>query len=77
MSGLHEAQLIPGLVQDLQSLRLKLDNSVKRNEMLTEQYMGKVKKPTAEFACQTELSVSDLGCPKKKLRTFIRNYSAL
>ena len=60
MSGLHEAQLIPGLVQDLQSLRLKLDNSVKRNEMLTEQYMGKVekKKTTAEFACQTELSVS-------------------
>lgn len=61
MSGLHEAHLIPGLVQDLQSLRLKLDSSVKRSEMLTEQYMNKIEKPqqrpkkTAEFACQTEL----------------------
>ena len=64
MSGLHEAHLIPGLVQDLQSLRLKLDSSVKRSEMLTEQYMNKIEKPqqrpkkTAEFACQTELQVN-------------------
>lgn len=63
MSGLNEAQLIPGLVQDLQSLRLKLDTSVKRSEMLTEQYMSKMDRnnqqqrhvKTAEFACQTEL----------------------
>ena len=67
MSGLHEAHLIPGLVQDLQSLRLKLDTSVKRSEMLTEQYMHKLEKPqqqrpkkTAEFACQTELQVNML-----------------
>ena len=65
MSGLNEAQLIPGLVQDLQSLRLKLDTSVKRSEMLTEQYMSKMERnnqqqrhiQTAEFACQTELQV--------------------
>ena len=65
MSGLNEAQLIPGLVQDLQSLRLKLDTSVKRSEMLTEQYMSKMDRnnqqqrhvKTAEFACQTELQV--------------------
>ena len=71
--SLHENQLIPGLVQDLQSLRLKLDTSVKRNEMLSEKYLEKLeteatkgtsksnikKSETREFATNTELTVSN------------------
>ena len=68
--GLHENQLIPGLVQDLQSLRLKLDTSVKRNEMLSEKYLEKLeveatkgtskgsKVETREFATNTDLTVN-------------------
>ena len=68
--SLHENQLIPGLVQDLQSLRLKLDTSVKRNEMLSEKYLEKLeveatkgtskgsKVETREFATNTDLTVS-------------------
>ena len=68
--GLHENQLIPGLVQDLQSLRLKFDTSVKRNEMLSEKYLEKLeveatkgtskgsKVETREFATNTDLTVN-------------------
>ena len=71
--SLHENQLIPGLVQDLQSLRLKLDTSVKRNEMLSEKYLEKLeveatkgtsKGSKVEFATNTDLTVSTYSHPK-------------
>ena len=75
--GLHENQLIPGLVQDLQSLRLKLDTSVKRNEMLSEKYLEKLeveatkgtskgKVETREFATNTDLTVNIRSNATKK-----------
>ena len=61
LNGLNESNLIPGLVQDLQTLRFKLDNSVKKSEQLSSKLEGKMarKAPsiTSEMSTQSDLSV--------------------
>jgi len=86
--SLHENQLIPGLVQDLQSLRLKLDTSVKRNEMLSEKYLEKLeveatkgtskgsKVETREFATNTDLTGKTIASYQEEigaLRSFLNS----
>ena len=64
INGIHENHLIPGLVQDLQNLRIKLDSSVKKHEKLSAQLEGKIRSRSVstgtEMATQTDLSVRKL-----------------
>lgn len=63
LNGLHEHHLIPGLVHDLQSLRVKLDTSVKKSEKLSTRLEGRIRereRSTSEISTQTDLSVRGL-----------------
>ena len=57
LNNISEQHLIPGLVQDLQNLRTKLDSSVKKSERLSSRLDQKRKRTTSEISTQTDLSV--------------------
>ena len=78
LNGLHEHHLIPGLVHDLQSLRVKLDTSVKKSEKLSTRLEGRIRereRSTSEISTQTDLSVRGLDKKRTQSQFFlIYNY---